>query len=259
MHIYSKQELLSIFKTQLAKEYNCRPGDFDTPHNLVTLQRNHPERRHYTEGAFFFQMATFGNGAVITSDEAMHGWLREYIDQKTGHWLFEHPHLMAIEKKLEEFGKKLFQSHHMFIPPGGPGEAFIPHGGTTLKWFEGQEIHQFYGDKRFRNALCDRYRSERPDILALAAYDGEEISAMAGCSADTPDLWQIGIDVIETYRGQGLGAFLVGLMTREILTRGKIPFYGTSLSNIPSWRIALSCGYLPAWVEIATIEEKKEA
>jgi len=30
----------------------------------------------------------------------------------------------------------------------------------------------------------------------------------------------------------------------------EIPFYGTSVSNYPSWNIALNSGFKPAWVEI---------
>ena len=78
---------------------------------------------------------------------------------------------------------------------------------------------------------------------------------MAGCSADTPELWQIGIDVQEQYRGRGIGTYLVTLLKNETIRRGKIPFYGTSLSNLPSWRIALNSGFFPAWIEVETIEE----
>jgi len=30
---------------------------------------------------------------------------------------------------------------------------------------------------------------------------------------------------------------------------GKIPYYGTSSSNIHSWKIALNCGFSPVWIE----------
>ena len=31
--------------------------------------------------------------------------------------------------------------------------------------------------------------------------------------------------------------------------KGEIPYYGTSLSNIFSWKIALGSGFAPAWIE----------
>ena len=79
---------------------------------------------------------------------------------------------------------------------------------------------------------------------------------MAGCSADTPDMWQVGIDITDKYRGKGFGTYLVTLLKNEILRRGKLPFYGTSLSNLHSQNIALNCGFFPAWIEIETIEDK---
>lgn len=34
---------------------------------------------------------------------------------------------------------------------------------------------------------------------------------------------------------------------------GAIPFYGTSLSNMGSWNVALGSGFYPMWVEIETM------
>ena len=82
----------------------------------------------------------------------------------------------------------------------------------------------------------------------------EQIIGLAGCSADTTLFWQIGIDVLPAYRGMGIGTKLVQLLKNETFRRGAIPFYGTSLSNLYSWNIALNCGFYPAWVEIETIE-----
>jgi len=48
----------------------------------VTVSRDIEERRHYINGAFFFQMVTFGGNAVITADECIHNWLNEYIKEK---------------------------------------------------------------------------------------------------------------------------------------------------------------------------------
>lgn len=81
---------------------------------------------------------------------------------------------------------------------------------------------------------------------------------MAGCSADTPEMWQIGIDVLPEYRGKGIGKTLVALLRDEVLRRGFIPYYGTSLSNICSWKIALSCGFVPTWIETESREDKKD-
>ena len=95
-------------------------------------------------------------------------------------------------------------------------------------------------------------------MLAVIALDGEKIMGMAGCSADTPLMWQIGIDVLPEYRDRGIGKTLVSLLKNEAIRRGAIPYYGTSLSNIASWKTAISCGFVPAWVETESREVKKD-
>jgi len=50
-------------------------------------------------------------------------------------------------------------------------------------------------------------------------------------------------------KGKGVGTGLVYLLKNEISNRGKIPYYGTSSSNIHSWKIALNCGFYPVWIE----------
>ena len=81
---------------------------------------------------------------------------------------------------------------------------------------------------------------------------------MAGCSADTPKLWQIGIDVNPKYRGRGVARTLVTLLRNETFRRGAIPYYGTSLSNLASWKTALSSGFTPAWIEVESRKNNED-
>jgi predicted GNAT family acetyltransferase len=67
-------------------------------------------------------------------------------------------------------------------------------------------------------------------------------------------MWQIGIDVVPSYRNQGIGKALVSRLTEALFKVGKLPYYSTRASNIPSRRIAISLGYWPAWVEIHSRE-----
>jgi len=248
-----KQEVMDIVKKQISIEYNCSVNDLTSSNNVVTVSKDIEEGRHFINGRFFFQMVTFGDNAVITANESIHDWLKEYIKSKKGHILFEHNNLLEIEKKLNDYNKKLYHTHHMFLSHKDISPKNINY---KIKWFENEEIHQFYETKMFPNAFCTKYNPKRPDVLAVAAYDEDKIIGMAGCSADTPLLWQIGIDVNEKYCGRGIGTGLVILLKNEIEKRGKIPYYGTSLSNIYSWSIALNSGFTPVWIEIETIEEE---
>lgn len=234
------------FKEQLALEFGCAPEDFSGEEIIITGPVLHENRRKFSDQPFFLQMATFGAGAVISADERLHPRLREWAKGKRGFWLFEQHNYLELDRLLRGYGYKMALTHHMFTPTT---EIAAVETGFPVRWMEQGDIPPFYGREEFSNALCDRFRPERPDVLAVLALDGEEIMGMAGCSADTPELWQIGIDVRPRYRGRGIGKTLVALLRNEALRRGALPYYGTSLSNIASWRVALASGFLPAWVE----------
>ncbi|MBQ8821210.1 MAG: GNAT family N-acetyltransferase [Lachnospiraceae bacterium] len=249
--MHKTPEIKSQLKTLLSLEYNCTPSDFDASENIITIARDIPGRRIYSPEKEFLSMVTLNRNVVITADERMHDWLKVWCADKPGFWLFEHEHLMELEAELQKYGKRLQQSHHMFLPKQQVVEV---RRDFEIRWFEQSQLAPLYGKPEFSNALCSCFKPERPDMLAVAAMDGEEIVGLAGCSADTQLFWQIGIDVLPGYRGKGMGTKLVQLLKNETFRRGAIPFYGTSLSNLHSWNIAINAGFYPAWVEIATIE-----
>lgn len=231
----------------LSKEFNCSPADFTKQENILTVSALQDGRRMYSAEKYFFHMVTLGGNAVLTADECLHPFLKDFIKDRMGHWLFEIPNLLPLEKELNRFGYTLTQTHHMFLP----SKQTEVTKDYPVKWFYGkEEIEQFYGDERFPNAICSEYLPHRPDKIVVCAHDGEKIMGMAGCSEDAPGWQQIGIDVMPDYRSIGVGTYLVTLLKNKILEEGNIPFYGTSVSNYHSWNIALNCGFRPAWVEI---------
>ena len=247
--------ILDTIKRQLSYEFNCRPEDFAKEENVITKSVLHEKRRKFSEKEFFLQMATFGNNAVISADERIHPWLKEWVKDRKGFWLFEQHNFFELETKLREYGYKMALTHHMFIPTP---ELLNHKTDLKIKWLEQNDLSEYYGKEEFSNALCDRFRPDRPDVLAIVALDGDKICGMAGCSADTPEMWQIGIDVLPEYRGKGIAKTLVALLRDEAYRRGAIPYYGTSLSNIASWKTAISSGFVPAWVETESREVKKD-
>lgn len=242
------KDYYKLIKKQLAIDLNCNENDFDREENIVTASALNPNRRAYSKEKEFFNMATFGRNAVISADEALHPFLKEFIKDKLGFWLFEHHNLTVLEKEVNKYGCSIYHSHHMFIPC----KDVKPLRDYPVKWFyEYEEIKDFYGDERFPNALCSEYKPETPDRIAVCAYDNNgEIMGMAGCSEDALHLQQIGIDVIPKYRSKGVGTYLVTLLKNKIIENGDFPFYGTGLANINSKNIAINCGFKPAWVEI---------
>lgn len=245
--IMTQTDIFYEVKKQLAYEFNCAPNDFFKDENTITTSILHEKRRKFSEEVFFIQMATFGKGAVISADESIHPWLHEWIKGKSGIWLFEQHNFFELEMEIRKSGYKMSLTHHMFLPSS---ELINIDTNLKIKWLEQDEIMDYYGREEFSNAICDCFHPDRPDVLAVVALDGNEIMGMAGCSADSPKLWQIGIDVNPIYRGRGIAKTLVTLLRNEVLLRGAIPYYGTSLSNLASWKTALSSGFAPAWIEV---------
>ncbi|MBQ5333439.1 MAG: GNAT family N-acetyltransferase [Oscillospiraceae bacterium] len=80
---------------------------------------------------------------------------------------------------------------------------------------------------------------------------------MAGAGADSPYMYQIGINVSPEFRGNGIGAALVTLLKNKLLESGKLPYYGTSVSHIASQKTAVKAGFFPTWAELVTTERKQ--
>ena len=174
----TKDDIFSITREQLALELNCKAADFLKEENIITAAVLHEKRRKFSEKPFYLQMATFGNNAVISADEEMHQWLKKWANGKRGFWLFEQHNFFELECELRKHGYKMADTHHMFLP-----RPEIINFKTDLKtkWLGQNDFADFYGKPEFSNALCDRFHPERPDVLAIAALDGEKIIGMAGC------------------------------------------------------------------------------
>jgi len=164
--------------------------------------------------------------------------------------LFDYHILKTIDQKLNEFDYEIKDILNYYLPYPS-NEEVKPI--RPIKWFEKDDITQFKGDQRFDEAFI--FDEDAPDMLGVAAFDKNQIIAMAGASKDYEVLHQVGINVDSNYENQGLGTNLIALLKQELLKRGKIPFYRTAISHISSRNLCLKAGFFPAWVEI---ESKKK-
>ncbi len=235
----------------LSREYHCSPKAFLCSENILTLSTPKEGGRAYDPEPAFLRMVTLGDNAIITAHECMHPFLREFMKDRRGIWLFEQSNLPPFMRELERFGYSLSMSWHQFLP----SFSVEPRQHWAVRWLNDGDMKQFRGDDRFSNALCGD-GAARPDRMAVCAMDGESVMGMAGCSEDAPGWFQIGVDVLPAYRLRGVGTYLVTLLKNKVIESGVIPFYGTSLSNLPSWNLALSCGFRPTWVEMWAIPQK---
>lgn len=231
---------------QFALDYNVESGQWITqkihlsPVKVLEGARLH--RKHDT----FFKASIIMGKAYVMADEVMHPWIKEILAKELPEWWCDFKNLRKLEAELNKYGREIFDTHIYFLPSEDPT---MEHPRHKVKWFENEELEQFRNDSRF-NTYSLSFSPTQPDRLAVAAFDEDEMMAMAGCSEDGKYLWQIGVDVVSGYEGRGLAVNLVTLLKQEIMGRGKVPYYGTAESHAVSRNVAIGSGFLPAWCEI---------
>jgi len=239
-------KVLFKVKEQLSKDYNCTIEDFNNNENLITDLKIIEGCRKYNNEKEIMKILIFNGKIIISADDCIKNWCIENLKDFPGEWLFLYSALRRIDKKLNEFGYEIDDTHHYYLPKNSND---IKTNNFNFKWYEKNEILQFKDDNRFDEAFA--FNENYPDVLAVAALDREgNILGMAGASEDSDIMWQIGVNIMPEAKGKGIATTIVEALKNEILRRGKIPFYGTVESHIISQKVALKSGFYPVFAEI---------
>ena len=241
----TNKEIMQIALQQSAYDCNCKPEDFLSSKNIITLSQKHPQARKYVPLPLQCDMVSYGSNIVAQTSAELKPIVEEYLRKYPMEHCFETPHLHALNEMLTPHNLKI-----CFM-----AEYFLPDVDLIKEVDCGYPLNVLYPDDfqdlytpQWSNALCAE-RKEL-DILAVGAYDGGKLIGLAGCSADCEAMYQIGVDVLPEYRRQGIASALTSRLAREILHLGKVPFYCAAWCNLKSVRNALKSGFRPAWVEI---------
>lgn len=241
-------ESKDLLYRQLSLDYCCSIDQVKNSenqyHEYVPLEgRRRFEEREYC----FLKVLTFRNKLFFTGEAHMVGWCRDRYRDTEAAWFMEAGMMKELNRRLAEEGYEIHKIHPFFI---SWTESQPESTDWTARYFRGPEIEDFREDERFRKAFS--FCPTAPDEIGVAAMDGESILGMAGVSADSDLLWQIGIDVTKEARGRKIGVGLVKLLKNEVLRLGKLPYYGTAVSHNISQNIAFQAGFRPAWTELTT-------
>lgn len=171
--------------------------------------------------------------------------MRGYINRFPAVHCFETPNLHVLNDAVEKKGMRVCFMAEYFLPDVNALKKLSCDFEISL--LGPQDFEGLYTDQ-WSNALCEK-RKEL-DVLGLGAYENGRLVGLAGCSADCEDMWQIGIDVLESHRRKGIASALVSGLALAAMERGKVPFYCAAWSNIRSVRTAIRSGFRPAWVEL---------
>ncbi|WAG76421.1 GNAT family N-acetyltransferase [Clostridium estertheticum] len=229
----NKKIMMDCVNNQLAIDYNCSPDDFLKDGLIFTKAREKEGRRPFPWVTPRLEMVTMGHGVVINASEDILPSIRKYLEGKTRFEAFRMPFVYGINP--------------YFLPDIDNITPLNKPKGFEYEMVEKQDIHKFYEINDFHYAIQYDMNSPRPEMLVILAKYKDKVVGMAGASADCKTMWQIGVDVLQQYRGKGLATALVNMLTLEILKRGYIPYYSTDCSNVISQNVAVKAGYFPAW------------
>ena len=231
---------------QLAADFCVSVADILDDQHHFTLFMPQPDRRRFLEiTPCILKIAVVGGKLLFTGREDVIARCRELYATANGPWFAEAPNLARLNGELAAFGAQI-----KYRQPFYTADTVSPvdTGDFTIQRYNQESIAQFRGDARFEDAFG--FCETAPDMLGISAMKDGKLLGMAGASADSPYLWQIGVNVLEEFRGQGIAAMLVSLLRNDVLAAGRLPFYGTSISHLASQRVALKAGFLPSWFEM---------
>lgn len=238
-------EMFEIALRQSAEDMGCRAEDFLSGQNVVSPIHLGKNARKYLKEPITCNLISYGNNIVAATTNEVSDVVSEYIGKYELYHCFETPNMHWLNEHLMERGHKVCFMAEYYLPDVDRLPELSCSYETRILGqgdFEGLYLPEW------GNALCESRR--HLDVLGIGAYDGKRLVGLAACSADCEDMWQIGIDVLPEYRRQGVASTLTSALAKEIINRGKVPFYCSAWSNIRSVRNAVKSGFIPAWVEM---------
>lgn len=230
---------------QLALDYCCSEEDILGKENVFREFVPLEGRRIFREDDNYFKAASVGGRILAAGDRDMVSWAAERYADDTGAWFMDAGNLAVLNGRLSETSHRIREAHIFFI---AEEPSSVDTSGLTVEKYLPGELERFRGDERFDEAFI--FDGITRDELGVCALIDGEIAGMAGATSDSGLMWQIGVNVMKGYEGKGIGTMLVSVIKNEILSAGKLPFYGTALSHIVSQRTALAAGFCPAWAEL---------
>ncbi|MCI9435917.1 MAG: GNAT family N-acetyltransferase [Lachnospiraceae bacterium] len=238
-------EILEIALRQSAEDMGCRAEDFLSVQNVIFPLRLGINARKYLKEPITCNLISYGNNIVAATTKEVSDIVSEYIGKYEFYHCFETPNMHWLNDRLTEKGHKICFMAEYYLPDVNR----LPRMSCAyeMRIFEQKDFEGLYLPE-WSNALCENRR--HLDVLGIGAFDGKRLVGLAACSADCEDMRQIGIDVLPEYRRQGIASALTSALAREIMNRGKVPFYCSAWSNIRSVRNAVKSGFIPAWVEM---------
>ncbi|MBQ9843858.1 MAG: GNAT family N-acetyltransferase [Oscillospiraceae bacterium] len=222
----TKVDILNIIYEYLAQLMECEVADFtreETTFSVCNVKEP------------FLKIVICGNSVVVAASPNLYSKAVSLLENKSRDELFECPLIYG-------------QTIHYIPDLSSISDPALPDG-FTYSLFQGEDINNLSDITGFDNSLVFDDNGHTNSAIAFVAYRGDAVAAVAGASIAYDNLWEVGIDVLPAFRNQGLATAMVRKLTSEILSKGAVPFYSASITNIGSQMVAARAGYIPCWVD----------
>jgi GNAT superfamily N-acetyltransferase len=234
----------------LAASCACDADDFLRDGVTIARAEERPGRLRFPMPARPLQIVTMGTGVVVSCHPGRERWVRANLAGLGREAIFSATTIGALTRYVARDGQDLIGPVMRYACAREDLRPAAILAGIAIVHVGRDGIADLYRHRGFDNALTYRSDTPRPDVLATVAYRAGTIVGIAGASADSDALWQIGIDVVPAARGAGIARALVGQLTGALLEADQIPYYSAAVSNIASRAVALGLGYWPAWTDL---------
>ena len=112
----TNKEISDIALQQSAYDCNCKPKDFISEQNVVTLSKVNPKARKYVPLPLECDLVSYGNNTVAQVSERTKSAVSEYINYFDTYRCFETPQINMLNDLLAPFDLKVCFMAEYFLP-----------------------------------------------------------------------------------------------------------------------------------------------
>ena len=203
------------------------------------LQRRFPRRERA------ISITSMGHSTIVAVTPHWTEWARETFDGVSRDVATGQPSIDQVSAHLAKSGYQLNGPALNFVANSSDIRTIDPPSSYDLE-IGGPELANGLIASDWPHGIGPESPS-RPTMFVSLARNQRRTVGVATISADSDDVWQIGLDVAPDHRGRGLGAALTSSLGLAALADGKVPYYAARVENIPSMRTALSAGFVLTW------------
>lgn len=243
----------------LAAENGCVPTDLtsgavrlcERPDEFAARS---PLVRRYPPHAPAFAAVSTGRGTVLSASRALLAKAGSIFRGADRDQVFEIERLAAVNELLKPFALQIGMPHVRLLCGLDTLRQRDAPAGCRIEieaWPSSARLQEL-GAAAWPHAISSQTQPSRPVAALALAWRGASIVGVAAIGDESPQLWQIGIDVAGDERGNGTGAALTAAIARHALEAGKAPWYGVAPANLVSIATALAAGFRLAWLDVFT-------